>query len=90
MLKWPVFCSGAVMSLTGAAWVWQGLGIVQVERGWSGVISGAVLLGAGAIILALAAVHGARPLTPTIDDLGAGDASAGLGAEAFDVGIHLG
>jgi len=44
------------MSLTGAAWVWQGLGIVQVERGWSGVISGAVLLGAGAIILALAAV----------------------------------
>ncbi len=56
MLKWLVFGLGALMSVAGGAWLWQGLGIVQVERGWSAVIAGAIFVGSGATLLGLAAL----------------------------------
>ena len=56
LLKWLVFAAGALMSVAGATWLWRGLDIVQVERGWSGVIAGAVLIGSGGVLMALAAV----------------------------------
>jgi hypothetical protein len=56
VLKWIVLAAGALMSAAGFAWLWQGLGIVQVERGWSAVIAGAVIFAAGAVLMGLAAL----------------------------------
>lgn len=47
---------GALLTVTGAWWLWTGFDIVQVERGWATVIAGATALSAGLILVALAAV----------------------------------
>jgi hypothetical protein len=44
---------GVLLALAGAICVWQGWDIVQVERGWTLVISGAVVFAGGAIMFAL-------------------------------------
>lgn len=44
------------MSVSGLWWLWDGLGIVQVERGWSAVIAGAVIFSAGAVLMGLSAL----------------------------------
>jgi len=54
VLKWIVLAPGAIMSVAGFVWLWQGLGIVQVERGWSAVIAGSVIFAAGAVLMGLA------------------------------------
>lgn len=41
------------MSVVGMTWLWNGLGIVQVERGWSAVIAGSVIFSAGAVLMGL-------------------------------------
>ena len=47
---------GVVLACVGIWWVWTGLDIVQVERGWTSVIAGATMLSAGLVITVLAAV----------------------------------
>jgi hypothetical protein len=54
--KWIVLAAGALMSVSGLWWLWDGLGIVQVERGWSAVIAGAVIFSAGAVLMGLSAL----------------------------------
>jgi hypothetical protein len=44
---------GVLLSIAGAASVWQGLDIVQLERGWTMVISGAVAFTGGVVTLAI-------------------------------------
>ena len=51
-----VFVAGMALALIGFWWLWTGLDIVQVERGWSAVIGGATILSAGLVIAAIAAV----------------------------------
>lgn len=51
-----VFAVGIVLALVGFWWLWTGLDIVQVERGWSAVIAGATMLSAGFVMAAIAAV----------------------------------
>lgn len=55
-LPWAVLAAGAALALTGLGWMWTGLDIVQVERGWSGVIAGATMLGSGVLAGAVAAL----------------------------------
>jgi len=54
--KWIVLAAGALMSVSGLWWLWDGLGIVQVERGWSAVIAGSVIFSAGAVLMGLSAL----------------------------------
>ena len=51
-----VLAVGAVLAVCGFVWVWTGLDVVQVERGWSAVIAGATMLSAGLVLGALAAL----------------------------------
>lgn len=41
---------GAALAMYGAYWMWTGWDIVQVERGWASLISGAVMMTGGLII----------------------------------------
>ena len=43
----------ALLALAGAYCVWQGADIIQLERGWATVISGAVAFSSGLVIIAL-------------------------------------
>lgn len=53
----PSVCvGGIVLASIGFWWLWTGLDIVQVERGWSAVIAGATMMSAGFVIMALSAV----------------------------------
>ena len=59
MKRWlarVVFAVGFVLACVGFWWLWTGLDIVQVERGWSAVIGGSTMLSAGLVIVAIAAV----------------------------------
>ena len=59
---WLLFAFGVVLALTGIYWMWTGWDIIQVERGWVSVISGAILISGGVVVAALAyAVMSARP-----------------------------
>jgi hypothetical protein len=75
-MRFFVFLLGAVLIVAGATSIGFGIDIIQVERGWTEVISGAVVLAAGAVIVALGCVVakldkvlktaqvGIRPLQP--------------------------
>ena len=52
-MKWIVFALGLVLAFGGLVAISQGYDIVQVERGWTLVISGATALSAGIVTLAL-------------------------------------
>lgn len=54
--KWLVWLVGLVMIAGGAKAVWQGLDIVQVERGWSAVIAGTTALSAGVLMMGIGAL----------------------------------
>ena len=59
MTRWIapiVLAMGTCLALIGFWWLWTGLDIVQVERGWSAVIAGATMLSAGLVIMVLSAV----------------------------------
>ena len=51
-----VLLMGVILACVGIWWVWTGLDIVQVERGWTAVIAGATMLSGGLVITALAGV----------------------------------
>jgi hypothetical protein len=52
-MKWIVFALGFVLAFGGLVAISQGYDIVQVERGWTLVISGTTALSAGIITVAL-------------------------------------
>lgn len=56
MTKWVLLGAGAVLAVWGLYWGWTGWTIVEVERGWSAVVSGAAVFSAGAIISAMGAL----------------------------------
>lgn len=57
-MKWIVAIIGLLLTLGGAVAVQDGINIIQVERGWVGVIAGSVVMSAGLIIMSLALVVG--------------------------------
>ena len=58
-MKWLVALLGLLMVASGGYWGFTGSLIVQVERGWSAVIGGAVVFSSGMLMLALASVMSA-------------------------------
>jgi hypothetical protein len=55
-MPYLVLALGAVLSICGALSIYFGYGIVEVERGWTGVIAGATALTGGIIVIALGLV----------------------------------
>jgi len=53
MRKWVVLTLGVVLAVAGLLSIWQGLGVIEFERGTAAVISGSVLLAGGVITIAL-------------------------------------
>lgn len=51
---WLLLAFGAVLALVGFYWMWSGWDIIQIERGWVSVISGAIMLSGGVMVSALA------------------------------------
>lgn len=56
LTRWGVVVLGAALALWGPAAMWKGWDTIQLERGWSLFIAGAVAASGGAVTLALAAV----------------------------------
>jgi hypothetical protein len=52
-VSYLVFALGVLLSLCGAFAISAGYGIIQVERGWAGVIAGATALSGGIVTIAL-------------------------------------
>ena len=52
-MSYLVFALGVLLSLCGAFAIYAGYGIIQVERGWAGVIAGATALSGGIVTIAL-------------------------------------
>ncbi len=65
-MSYLVFALGLLLAIFGAAAISFGYGIIDVERGWANVISGAVALSGGIVTIALAMIlhslSGLRPL----------------------------
>ena len=53
MTKWVALALGALLSLGGAVSIWNGVDVIQSERGWVGVIAGSVTLTGGIVTFAL-------------------------------------
>jgi hypothetical protein len=53
-MSYLVLALGALLALCGAFAISAGYGIIQVERGWAGVIAGATALSGGIVTIALA------------------------------------
>jgi hypothetical protein len=56
LTRWGVVVLGAALALWGPAAMWKGWDTIQLERGWSLFIAGAVAASGGVVTLALAAV----------------------------------
>ncbi|WP_158810013.1 hypothetical protein [Beijerinckia sp. L45] len=52
-MAYIVLALGAILSIGGALSIYHGAGIVEVERGWTGVIAGATALTGGVVTIAL-------------------------------------
>ena len=85
-MSYLVLALGALLSLCGAFAISAGYGIIQVERGWAGVIAGATALSGGIVTIALGfilhslsglhALHKTgKGLTPLPSELGEDEAS---------------
>ena len=58
-MSYLVLALGALLSLCGAVAIYAGYGIIEVERGWAGVIAGATALSGGIVTIALGFIlHG--------------------------------
>jgi hypothetical protein len=57
-MKWTVAGAGVLLCAAGVYALITGASIIQVERGWATFIAGAVLLGAGLIVIGIAALMG--------------------------------
>jgi hypothetical protein len=90
-MSYLVFALGALLSLCGAFAIAAGYGIIQVERGWAGVIAGATALSGGIVTITLgfvlhslsglhALLKTGKGLTPLPRELGEDEASE-LGSE---------
>ncbi len=90
-MSYLVFALGTLLSLCGAFAIYAGYGIIQVERGWAGVIAGATALSCGIVTIALgfilhslsglhALLKTGKGLTPLPRELGEDEASE-LGPE---------
>jgi hypothetical protein len=55
-MSFVVFGLGALLALAGGLSIYDGYGIVQLERGWSEVIAGATALTGGIVTIALALI----------------------------------
>lgn len=55
-MPYLVLALGAFLSIGGALSIYHGAGIVEVERGWTGVIAGATALSGGIVTIALGLV----------------------------------
>jgi hypothetical protein len=55
-MPYLVLALGAVLSICGALSIYFGYGIIEVERGWTGVIAGATALTGGVIVMTLGLV----------------------------------
>ena len=53
MTKWVALALGALLSLGGAVSIWNGVDVIQSERGWVAVIAGSVALTGGIVTFAL-------------------------------------
>ena len=53
MMKWVALALGALLALGGAVSIWNGVDIIQSERGWVAVIAGSVALVGGVLTFAL-------------------------------------
>ena len=53
MTKWVALALGALLSLGGAVSIWNGVDVIQSERGWVAVIAGSVALTGGIMTFAL-------------------------------------
>ena len=53
---WGVTTMGLILAAAGAYGMWSGWDMVQLERGWSMVISGAVAVSGGVVTMALGRV----------------------------------
>ncbi|MFZ0496166.1 MAG: hypothetical protein WBD78_13990 [Methylocella sp.] len=85
-MSYLVLALGTLLSLCGAYAIYAGYGIIEVERGWAGVISGATALSGGIVTIALgfilhslsglhALVKTGKGLTPVPRELGEDKAS---------------
>ncbi|MGH6837639.1 MAG: hypothetical protein ACREDT_02325 [Methylocella sp.] len=85
-MSYLVLALGVLLSLCGAVAIYAGYGIIQVERGWAGVIAGATALSGGIVTIALGFIlHGlsglhalletGKGLTPLPRELGEDGAS---------------
>jgi hypothetical protein len=85
-MSYLVLALGVLLSLCGAFAISAGYGIIQVERGWAGVIAGAAALSGGFVTIALgfilhslSGLHGLlktrKGLTPLPRELGDHEAS---------------
>lgn len=55
-MAYVIFVFGCILSIIGAYVAFYGYTIVDIERGWTAVISGAVFLSSGVIVMSLAMV----------------------------------
>ena len=53
MTKWVALALGALLALGGAVSIWNGVDVIQSERGWVSVIAGSVSLAGGIMTFAL-------------------------------------
>lgn len=51
-----LFVLGGLMMIAGATSIGLGIDVIQIERGWTQVIAGAIVFAGGAVVLGLAAV----------------------------------
>jgi hypothetical protein len=54
--RWAVVAAGLALAIWGPTAMWQGWETIQIERGWSLFIAGAVAISGGIVTLALGAV----------------------------------
>ena len=55
-MSYLVLGVGFLLSIAGALAAYQGYGIVEVERGWTGVIAGSIVFSCGIVTMALALI----------------------------------
>ncbi|MDR3463224.1 MAG: hypothetical protein P4L76_13005 [Beijerinckiaceae bacterium] len=97
-MPYLVFALGVALSICGALSIYFGYGIVEIERGWTGVIAGATALTGGIVVIALGLViKGLGDLRATLLQAAGRGASDGVAlaptpkSERFeDAGSHSG
>ena len=50
---WGVFVAGGLLALLGVYWLLAGWEHIQIERGWSQFIAGAMILSGGVVTMAI-------------------------------------